>query len=159
MTDLEALPALQQWPGLLAVLAVETRRMAHQHTPVPSDDRFSLASLQRSATAFVTVMRQHGESEKKLPWSFDVTCNEDRCRLRQEHAPEHGVAVRHIALHLRRHASSHHLRLRQQRLRCSLAEYSLLTVLCSATSDAITLQQQGESPQPPDCSSGAHTPL
>lgn len=37
MTDLEALPALEKWPGLQAVMAVATSRMAHKQAPVTSD--------------------------------------------------------------------------------------------------------------------------
>ena len=133
MTDLEALPALEKWPGLQAVIAVETIRMAHKHAPVTSDYRFYLASLKRSATAFVTMIRQHWDIENKLYWSLDVTFNEDRCRIWKEHAPENLVSLRHIALNLLRHESSHHISLRQKRLLRSLDEHYLLTVLCRAT--------------------------
>jgi predicted transposase YbfD/YdcC len=70
MTDLESLPALEKWPGLQAVIAVETIRMAHKQAPVTSDYRFYLASLRRSATAFVTMIRQHWDIENKLHWSL-----------------------------------------------------------------------------------------
>ena len=102
MTDLTALPELTKWPGLRSVIAVETIRMAHQHAPVTSDYRFYIASLVRSATAFVVMIRQHWDIENKLHWSLDVTFNEDRCRIRKEYAPENVVAVRHIALNLLR---------------------------------------------------------
>ena len=133
MTDLETLPALKQWPGLQAVIAVETIRMAHTQAPVTSEYRFSLASLVRSATAFVTMIRQQWDIEHKLHWSLDVTFNEDSCRIRQEHAPENVVSLRHIALNLLLQESSHHISLRQKRLLCSLDEHYLLTVLCRAT--------------------------
>ena len=133
MPALEALPALKKWPGLQAVIAVETIRMAHKQAPVTSDYRFYLSSLPRSATAFVTMSRQHWDIENKLHWSLEVTFNEDRCRIRKEHAPENVVALRHIALNLLRQESSHHISLRQKRLLCSLEEHYLLTVLCRAT--------------------------
>jgi predicted transposase YbfD/YdcC len=133
MTDLETLPALKKWPGLQAVIAVETIRMAHKQAPVTSDYRFYLSSLPRSATAFVTMIRQHWDIENKLHWSLDVTFNEDSCRIRQEHAPENVVSLRHIALNLLRQESSHHISLRQKRLLCSLDEHYLLMVLCRAT--------------------------
>jgi predicted transposase YbfD/YdcC len=133
MTDLTALPELTKWPGLQAVIAVETMRMAHQHAPVTSDYRFYLASLVRSATAFVTMMRQHWDIANKLHWSLDVTFNEDRCRIRKEHAPENVASLRHVTLNLLRQEQSHHISLRQQRLLCSLDEHYLLTVLSGAT--------------------------
>jgi predicted transposase YbfD/YdcC len=133
MTDLEALSALKKWPGLQAVIAVETIRMAHKQASVTRDYRFYLSSLKRSATACVTMIRQHWDIENKLHWLLDVTFNEDRCRIRKEHAPENVVALRHIALNLLRQEASHHISLRQKRLLCSLDEHYLLTVLCRAT--------------------------
>jgi predicted transposase YbfD/YdcC len=133
ITDLTALPELTKWPGLRSVIAVETIRMACQHAPVTSDHRFYIASLVRSATAFVTMIRQHWDIEHKLHWSFDVTFNEDRCRIRKDHAPENMAAVRHIALNLLRQEHLRYMSLRQKRLLCSLDEHYLLTVLSRAT--------------------------
>jgi len=133
ITDLTALPALAKWPGLHSVIAVETIRMAHQHAPVTSDYRFYLSSLARSATAFAAMIRQHWDIENKLHWSLDVTFNEDRCRIRKDHAAENMVAVRHIALNLLRQEHSHRMSLRQKRLLCGLDEHYLLTVLSRAT--------------------------
>jgi predicted transposase YbfD/YdcC len=133
ITDLTALPELAPWPGLQSVIAVETIRMAHQHAPVTSDYRFYISSLVRSATAFVTMIRQHWDIENKLHWSLDVTFNEDRCRIRKDHAPENIAAVRHIALNLLRQEHVHQISLRQKRLLCSLDEHYLLTVLSGAT--------------------------
>ena len=133
ITDLAALPELAKWPGLQSVIAVETIRMAHQHAPVTSDYRFYISSLARSATAFVAMIRQHWDMENKLHWSLDVTFNEDRCRIRKDHAAENMVAVRHIALNLLRQEHSHRRSLRQKRLLCGLDEHYLLTVLAGAT--------------------------
>ena len=133
MTELAALPELTKWPDLQTVIVVETIRMAHPQAPVTSDYRFYLASLVRSAPAFVTLIRQHWDIEHKLHWSLDVTFNEDRCSIRKDHAAENMVALRHIALNLLRQESSRRLSLRQKRLLCSLDEYYLLTVIARAT--------------------------
>jgi len=129
MTDLAPLPELAKWPGLQAVRAVETIRPAHQHAPVTSDDRFYIASLVRSAETFAAMIRQHWHIDNTLHWSFAVTCNEDRCRIRKEHAPENIAALRHIALNLLRQEQSHQISLRQKRLLCCLDEHYLLTIL------------------------------
>ena len=107
--------------------------MAHQHAPVTSDYRFYISSLVRSGTAFVTMIRQHWDTDNKLQWSLDVTFNEDRCRIRKDHAAENMVALRHLTLNLLRQESSHRLSLRQKRLLCSLDEQYLLTVIARAT--------------------------
>ena len=133
ITDIAPLPELAQWPGLQSVIVVETIRMAHQQAPVTSDYRVYISSLVRSATAFVTMIRQHWDIENKLHWSLDVTFNEDRCRIRKDHAPENVTAARHMALNLLRQEHSHRLSLRQKRLFCGLDEHYLLMVLSRAT--------------------------
>jgi predicted transposase YbfD/YdcC len=132
MADLQPLPTLIKWPGLHAVIAVETIRTAHQQ-PVTSDYRFYLSSLRRSAEAFATMLRQHWEIENTLHWSLDVTFNEDRSRIRKEQAPENMAALRRVALNLPRQARSPPLSLRQKRLLCGLDEHYLLAVLSGAT--------------------------
>jgi predicted transposase YbfD/YdcC len=133
ITDLASLPELAKWPGLQTVIVVETIRMAHQHAPVTSDYRFYISSLVRSATTFGTMIRQHWDIENKLHWSLDVTFNEDRCRIRKDHAAENMVVLRHVALNLLRQDSSRRISLRQKRLLCSLDEHYLLTVVARAT--------------------------
>ena len=133
ITDLVALPELAKWPDLQAVIVVETIRAAYPGALITSDYRVYISSLIRSATAFVTMIRQHWDIENKLHWSLDVTFNEDRCRIRKEHAPENVAAVRHIALNLLRQEHSQHMSLRQKRLLCGLDEHYLLMVLSGAT--------------------------
>ena len=132
-TDLAPMPELDTWPGLRSIIAVETIRIAPQQAPVTSDYRFYLSSLGRSADAFATMSRQHWEVENALHWSLDVTCNEDRSRIRKDHAPENMAALRRIALNLLRQERSRTISLRQKRLLCSLDASYLLTVLSGAT--------------------------
>jgi predicted transposase YbfD/YdcC len=133
ITAMAPLPELAPWPGLQAVMVVDTIRMAHQQAPVTSDSRVDISSLVRSATAFATMIRQHWDMENTLHWSLDVTCNEDRCRIRKDHAPENVTAARHIALNLLRQEHSHRISLRQKRRLCGLDEHYLLMVLSRAT--------------------------
>ena len=95
------------------MIAVETIRTAHQHAPVTSDYRFYISSLARSATAFVTMIRQHWDIENKLHWSLEVPFNEDRSRIRKEHAPENMASLRRVALNLVRQEPSRQISLRQ----------------------------------------------
>jgi predicted transposase YbfD/YdcC len=121
------------------VIVVETIRAAYQGAAVTSDYRIYMARLRRSATVFVTRIRQPWDIENKLQWAWDVTFNKDHCRIRKDHAAENLVALRHMTLNLLRQEHSHRLSLRQKRLRCSLDEPYLLTVLSRATADAIAL--------------------
>ena len=133
ITDLKPIPELAKWPDLQSVIVVETIRAAYPGAVITSDYRIYISSLIRSATAFVTMIRQHWDIENKLHWSLDVTFNEDRCRIRKDHAAENMVALRHIVLNLLRQEHSHRLSLRQKRLLCGLDEHYLLTVLSRAT--------------------------
>jgi predicted transposase YbfD/YdcC len=133
MTDLAPLPELAKWPGLQAVIAVETIRTAHQQAPVISDYRFYISSLGRSAKTFASMIRQHWDIENKLHWSLDVTFNEDRSRIRKDHAAENMASLRRVALNLLRQEPSHRISLRQKRLLCSLDEHYLLTVIARVT--------------------------
>jgi predicted transposase YbfD/YdcC len=133
ITDFPPLPALAKWPGLQSVIVVETIRAAYPGASITSDYRVYISSLIRSAAVFVAMIRQHWDIENKLHWSLDVTFNEDRCRIRKEHAPENMAAARHIALNLLRQEHSRHISLRQKRLLCSLDEHYLLMVFSGAT--------------------------
>jgi predicted transposase YbfD/YdcC len=133
ITDLTPLPQLAKWPDLQAAIVVETIRAAYAGATVTSDYRIYISSFVRSATAFVTMIRQHWDIENKLHWSLDVTFNEDRCRIRKDHAAENMVALRHVALNLLRQEQGQHISLRRKRLLCSLDEHYLLTVLSGAT--------------------------
>ena len=133
ITDLTSIPQLAKWSDLQSVIVVETIRAAYAGAPITSDYRIYIASVRRSATAFVTMIRQHWDIENKLHWSLDVTFNEDRCRIRTDHAPENMVALRHVALNLLRQEHVQHLSLRRKRLLCRLDEHYLLTVLSGAT--------------------------
>ncbi len=115
------------------MIVIETIRAAYPGATVTSDYRVYISSLRRSATDFVTMIRQHWDIENKLHWSLDVTFNEDRCRIRKDHAPENVAAVRHIALNLLRQEHSYQISLRRKRLLCGLDENYLLTVLSGAT--------------------------
>ena len=63
--------------------------------------------------------------------SLDVTFNEDRSRIRKDHAPENMAALRRLALNLLRQNRSKSISLRQKRLLCSLNEDYLLQVISS----------------------------
>ena len=59
ITDLPPLPALEKWPDLQTVIVIETIRAAYPGATVTSDYRVYISSLRRSATDFVTMIRQH----------------------------------------------------------------------------------------------------
>jgi predicted transposase YbfD/YdcC len=74
ITDLKSIPELAKWPDLQSVIVVETIRAAYPGATITSDYRLYISSLIRSATAFVTMIRQHWDIENKLHWSLDQPC-------------------------------------------------------------------------------------
>jgi predicted transposase YbfD/YdcC len=147
MTDLTPIPQLATWPDLQAAIVVETIRAAYAGARITRDYRLDISRVRRSATACVTMIRQHWDSEHTLHWSLDVTCNEDRSRIRTDHAPENMVSLRHVALNLLRQEHVQQLSLRRKRLLCSLDEHYLLAVLSGATSDGMTLGYRADAVQ------------
>ena len=133
LRDLGGMAELEKWPGVHSIIVVETIRAAHSRDKVTSNYRFYLSSLVRSAADFAALIRQHWHFENKLHWSLDVTFNEDRCRIRKDHAPENMAALRRLALNLLRQERSKAISVRQKRLPCSLNEGYLLQVLSGAS--------------------------
>ena len=133
LREVSTLAELAKWAGVKSVVAVETIRAAHRRAKVTSNYRFDLSSLVRSAADFAALLRQHWHIENKLHWSLDVTFNEDRCRIRKDHAPENMAALRRLALNLLRQECSRAISVRQKRLLCSFDEGYLLRVLAGAT--------------------------
>ena len=131
--DLGGIAELEKWPGVNSIIAVETIRTAHARAKVTSNYRFYLSSLTRCAADFAALIRQHWHIENKLHWSLDVTFNEDRCRIRKDHAAANMAALRRLAMNLLRQERSRALSVRQKRLLCSLDEGYLLQVLAGAT--------------------------
>ena len=133
LREVSTLAELAKWAGVKSVVAVETIRAAHARAKVTSNYRFYLSSLVRCAADFAALIRQHWHIENKLHWSLDVTFNEDRCRIRKDHAPENMAALRRLALNLLRQECSRAISVRQKRLLCSLNEGYLLQVLSGAS--------------------------
>ena len=133
LRDLGGIAELEKWPGVNSIIAVETIRTAHARAKVTSNYRFYLSSLTRCAADFAALIRQHWHIENKLHWSLDVTFNEDRCRIRKDHAAANMAALRRLALNLLRQERSRALSVRQKRLLCSLDAGYLLQVLAGAT--------------------------
>ena len=129
LSDFSGMAHLDKWKGLRSIVAVERIRKAHCEAQVTSEYRFYISSLTRSAKDFANLIRQHWDVENKLHWSLDVTFNEDRSRIRKDHAPENMASLRRLALNQLRQDKSKPISLRQKRMLCSLDENFLMQVL------------------------------
>jgi predicted transposase YbfD/YdcC len=101
------------WPGLEAVVMVESRREINEK--IESETRFYLTSLVMVAALMGPVVRSHWAVENSLHWVMDMVFRDDECRVRTDHAPANFTTIKHMAHNLLRTANSKDsLRLRRK---------------------------------------------
>jgi predicted transposase YbfD/YdcC len=100
--DVEWLQAIHQWPGLNAVVVVESRREINGK--ISDETRFYITSLAMPATAVGPMIRAHWAIENSLHWVMDMVFRDDECRVRTDNAPANFATCRHIAYNLTRNA-------------------------------------------------------
>lgn len=102
-TDLRWVDEEGRWPGLAALVQVETSRYPADGPPQPQAVRYYLSSRATLTPAQASIaVRDHWAIENKLHWHLDVTLAEDAHRLREAQAVENLALVRKMALNLLR---------------------------------------------------------
>ena len=104
--DVGAFATLANWPGLRAVLAVETIRGIPGRGKVTAEIRHYLSSARLPPEALAVAIRNHWRVENGLHWVLDVTFREDASRVRERNAARNLALLRRIALNLARADSS-----------------------------------------------------
>src|SRR5512144_600218 len=94
------LEALQAWPGLHTVLAIETIRNVNSSGRTEAEVRYFLSSCSDDPAVLVTAIRRHRSIENTLHWVLDVTFREDDSRVRDRTAARNLAVLRKIALNL-----------------------------------------------------------
>lgn len=117
------------WKHLRSVVMVQATRQSGATTTV--ETRYYLSSLDQSARQILQATRAHWGIENQLHWVLDVTFNEDRCRVRKDHAPANLAVLRHIALNLLRHEKTAKNSVKTKRLKAGWEDEYLLKVLLS----------------------------
>jgi predicted transposase YbfD/YdcC len=100
--DVGVFTTLEDWPGLRAVLAVETIRGIPGRGKVTAEIRHYLSSAALPPEALAAAIRRHWEIENGLHWVLDVTFREDASRVRERNAARNLALLRKIALSLAR---------------------------------------------------------
>jgi predicted transposase YbfD/YdcC len=104
INDVEWLQERHNWPGLKAVVMVESCREANGKTE--RETRFYLTSLVMVAALIGPIVRSHWAIENSLQWVLDMVFRDDECRLRTDHAPANFTTIKHRAQNLLRTATS-----------------------------------------------------
>ncbi len=99
-TEAAALDALNGWPGLHTVLAVESIRSVNSAPKVEAEIRYFLSSCPDSPAVLGQAIRSHWAVENALHWVLDVTFREDDSRVRDRTAARNLALLRKIALNI-----------------------------------------------------------
>jgi len=100
--DIDWLQQRHDWPGLKAVVMVEsTREIAEK---IERETRFYITSLTLAASQIAPYVRDHWAVENSLHWILDCVFRDDECRVRTDHAPANFTTIKHMALNLIRRA-------------------------------------------------------
>jgi|SRR4051794_15393741 predicted transposase YbfD/YdcC len=102
--DVEWLQERHGWPGLQAVVMVESSREISGK--IEQETRFYITSLVMMAHLLGPVVRSHWSIENSLHWVLDMVFRDDECRVRTDHAPANFTTIKHIAHNLLRKSSS-----------------------------------------------------
>ena len=89
------------WPGLKAVVMVESRRETRDR--IEQETRFYITSLAMPAERLGPIVRSHWAIENSLHWVLDMVFRDDECRVRTDNAAANFTTIKHMALNLLRH--------------------------------------------------------
>jgi predicted transposase YbfD/YdcC len=97
-----SLVAVHDFPGVVAIGRITSRRRRRGHRADPPLVRHYLLSKYMSPKRFLHVTRSHWGIENRLHWTLDVLYAEDGNRARKDNAPENLAILRKLALNIHR---------------------------------------------------------
>ncbi len=100
--DVAWLQQRHNWPGLKAVVMVESSREIAGR--IERETRFYITSLVLLASLLGPIIRSHWAIENSLHWVMDMVFRDDECRVRTAHAPANFTTLKHMAHNLIRKA-------------------------------------------------------
>ena len=96
----EELAGLRTWPGLRAIIAVETIRQVQHQPGTRAEWRYYLTSCPDAPAVLIQAIRRHWAIENSLHWVLDVVFREDEARSRDRVATRHFAVLRKLAFTL-----------------------------------------------------------
>jgi predicted transposase YbfD/YdcC len=97
-----SLAAVHNFPGVVAIGRVTSRRQVLRNRAEPPVVRYYLLSKSMSAKRLLQVTRSHWTIENQLHWVLDVHFDEDGNRARMDNAPDNLARLRRLALNILR---------------------------------------------------------
>jgi predicted transposase YbfD/YdcC len=120
----------QKWSNLQSIVMIVRKRIIAGEETIKT--RFYISSLEANAKRILTATRQHWGIENGLHWVLDIAFNEDRSRVRKEHAPANLAVLRHMAVNLLKQETSAKGGIKAKRLQAGWNEDYLLKILAGA---------------------------
>jgi predicted transposase YbfD/YdcC len=102
--DVQRIQALHDWPGLQAIVRVESIRDIQGK--IERETRWYLSSQKADAKTMLSHSRGHWSIENSLHYVLDVTFHEDAARHRKDHAAENMALLRKLTLNFIQTAKS-----------------------------------------------------
>ncbi len=120
--------AHHHFPHLSSIIRIKARR--HEKDRWSEEVRYYISSLAHNdAAQYGDIIRQHWGVETQLHFCLDMAFDEDRCRIRQEHADENMATLRHLALNLLKAEKTAKVGLKIKRQMAGWDEQYLLKIL------------------------------
>jgi len=127
--DIDWLQGKEQWPGLKTITMVQRKR--HIDDKISDETSYYISSIKKDAKKIARAIRGHWHIENSLHWVLDVSFDEDRCRVRKDHAPANMATLRHIVLNLIKQEKSFKGSVKTKRLKAAWENSYLLKILNS----------------------------
>jgi predicted transposase YbfD/YdcC len=124
-----SLEALDAWPGLRTVLAVETIRGVNGSGTVEAEIRYFLSSCRDDPRVLIQAIRRHWTIENGLHWVLDVTFREDDSRVRDRIAARNLAILRKIAINLISRSRTTRISMRGRRKQAAWNDEYMLSLL------------------------------
>jgi len=106
----------KDWAKLTTIGVVESTRQIKDKISV--ERRYYIGSIPQDAQLFAKAVRSHWGVENKVHWVLDMVFNEDKSKIRQDHAPANMAIARQIGLNLLRREKTNKRSLRGKTVRC-----------------------------------------
>jgi predicted transposase YbfD/YdcC len=128
-SDIDWLQGKENWVGLKTITQVERERLVDGKVSIETS--YYISSLGRDVQKIARAIRGHWQIENSLHWVLDMTFDEDRCRVRKDHAPANMAILRHIVLNKIKQEKTFKGSVQTKRLKAGWENNYMLKILSS----------------------------